>query len=618
MSSTERTRLARPAEVLPAPMVDAEEVYAAYLHERDVTVRQRLDLMVGLWLAGLVIVVVFEHVSLPQLAWTALHFHGVDAGVQLVALALAHFAGRWVSARAVATVLLMFLLVRASWFAVEIHANPELLAVTHITVLGGLAVLVPWGWVPQALVVTTSLASYALTVPALPAAHFPFYILATFGSGALTTILGAHLIERYRREAFTRARCEGEDAEIATRLVRITETLTTHLAAPDLLERVCEAAVEALDADWSAAWVLDDEGRIYRPGALVDTNADSPMDTAILAIRADRLAVVRELTPGTVLALASPSDPHLNGCRLPPRLAISSALLTAIVWRGQPGGVLVHGWRRRTGPFPARQRRLAAGIAHAAAVALENARLIADLQAADRLKSEFVSKMSHEFRTPLNVVGGYADLLLDGTFGMLSPQQRETVVRMRRSALSLLELVDSALDLGRIEAGREVVRLAPLGLSELFAEVDAELETLIAPAVSLRWRTEVAGPVVTDRLKLKTIVKNLVGNALKFTQEGTVEVRARLAADGGLVLTVRDTGIGIAAADLPLIFEMFRQVDGSATRRFGGVGLGLHIVARLVDLLRGTVEVESTLGEGSTFTVRLAAATVVPVQAVAS
>jgi signal transduction histidine kinase len=618
MSSTERTRLFRPAEVRPAPMIDTEEVRAAYLHERNVTVSQRLDLIVALWLVGLAIVVVFEHVSLPERARHALSFHGVDAAAQLLGLAVAHFAGRWVSARAVATALIVFLLVRASWFGVEIHATPELLAVTHITILGGLAVLIPWGWLPQALVVTTSLASYALAVPALPAAHYPFYILATFGSGALTTILGAHLIERYRREVFTRARSEGEDAEIATRLVRITETLTAHLAAPDLLERVCRAAVEALDADWSAAWVLDDEGRIYQPGALVEARSDAPGDTTGLAIRADRLAVVRELTPGTVLALASPSDPHLNGCRLPSRLAISSALLTAIVRRGEPAGVLVHGWLERRGPFPARQRRLAAGIAHAAAVALENARLIADLQAADRLKSEFVSKMSHEFRTPLNVVGGYADLLLDGSFGALTTQQRETVVRMRRSALSLLELVDSALDLGRIEAGREVVRLAPVGLSELFAEVDAELEALVAPAVSLRWRTELGGPVVTDRLKLKTVVKNLVGNALKFTQAGTVEVRARLGDDGGLVLTVRDTGIGIAAADLPLIFEMFRQVDGSATRRFGGVGLGLHIVARLVDLLRGTVEVESTPGEGSTFTVRLAAATAAPVQAVAS
>jgi signal transduction histidine kinase len=314
---------------------------------------------------------------------------------------------------------------------------------------------------------------------------------------------------------------------------------------------------------------------------------------------------VRALDGGRPIEIQDETTQPLVPGAVMRRFGFSSALLTPVVDEGTVMGVLVHGHVTRTGPFGRAQRRIADGVAHVTALAIDNARLIDQLTAANQLKTEFVATMSHELRTPLNVISGYSDLLHEHAFGALNPEQHDIVGRIRQSALVLLELVNTTLALGRLESGREPMNATIVSVAAVADEVRRELESLVSPDVALTWRIDPALAVATDRDKLKTIVKNLVGNALKFTKRGRVQVAADWGQDV-LELSVRDTGVGIAPEHIGVVFDMFRQVDGSPTRPFEGVGLGLHIVKRLSELLGGSVSVASTLGEGTTFVVRIA------------
>ncbi len=225
-------------------------------------------------------------------------------------------------------------------------------------------------------------------------------------------------------------------------------------------------------------------------------------------------------------------------------------------------------------------------------------------EAANRAKSEFLASMSHELRSPLSVVLGYTSLLLEQTFGSLREEQADTLRRIDRNARELFDLITAVLDLSRLEAGRLPMEVREVWIPKLLEELKAETQG-VRERTSLEFVWQVEGelpPIYTDPGKVKVVVKNLIGNAVKFTTAGSITVDAH-SRSGGVEINVTDTGIGIPQEALALIFEPFRQVDASSTSHLRGTGLGLYIVKRLLELLGGAVMVESAVGRGSTFRV---------------
>jgi len=202
---------------------------------------------------------------------------------------------------------------------------------------------------------------------------------------------------------------------------------------------------------------------------------------------------------------------------------------------------------------------------------------------------------------------GYSALLKEGVLGEVNAKQQEALGKMLARANDQLKMINSILETTQIGAGAVSAVCQEANLNELLDEIRSTYVLPTNNETTLHWQYSSEFPVVAvDREKLKHILQNIINNAIKFTEKGSITVSVRhLAEPGVLELKVTDTGVGIPKAMLPSIFEMFRQVDSSERRQFGGVGLGLYIVKQLTDLLEGSVEVESEEGKGSTFLVTL-------------
>ncbi|MGE0824010.1 MAG: sensor histidine kinase [Candidatus Binatia bacterium] len=225
-------------------------------------------------------------------------------------------------------------------------------------------------------------------------------------------------------------------------------------------------------------------------------------------------------------------------------------------------------------------------------------------EAANGMRDEFLATMSHELRTPLSIVLGYTDLLREGEFGRLTAQQVEILQRVRKNAYDMLTLISTLLEASSLRSGQASLATTEIPFGELLWQVRQETHELrVTSRLEFIWEIQDTEVMLhTDASKYKTVLRNLISNAVKFTEQGRVEVRGRRK-NTGVLVEILDTGIGIAEEDVPRIFAPFYQLSGSTTRNKGGAGLGLYIAQRFVDLLGGTLTIESTVGGGSTFRV---------------
>lgn len=406
-------------------------------------------------------------------------------------------------------------------------------------------------------------------------------------------------------------------------LARSSQILSECLDYEETLRRVSALALPSL-----GAWCIVDiaEGEQIRRVAVVHPEPEKQELARELHLRyppesGDVLGVRRVIESGRSEVVACVSDRHLRetACdeehlRLLRALGIGAYMAIPLVARGRTLGAMTFVTAEGDRPPDEVHLALAEDLAGRSALAVDNARLFraaeearTEAERSNAARDEFMAVMSHELRTPLTAILGFSELVLAGVPEPIGPRAREQVERIRLSGWHLLQIVEEMLAFSRLSAGRARLDLASVELTGLVREIVGTMRPL-AEQKDLGLEVEISDGVpatlYTDARKLRQILLNLIANAIKFTDEGGVELTVRRVGET-LELQVRDTGVGIAPEHLPRLPEPFWQADSSLTRAAGGTGLGLTISDRLARVLGGELRVQSTLGEGSTFTVEL-------------
>lgn len=334
-------------------------------------------------------------------------------------------------------------------------------------------------------------------------------------------------------------------------------------------------------------------------------NLDESQWKAVITrrIRLDKLS---ERDHAPLVILNAQNDPRSRHSDFLRKNNLVSYLRVPLVAKSQVSGFLTF-FTTEEHEFSAEEVKFLSALASEAAIAIHNSQLYEEMSRSNQVKDEFLSVMSHELRTPINVVLGYAQLLNDGGLGETNPQQAGAIGTIVARSKDLLSMVNSLLYATSLESNGATLEANEVSLKEFICELERDYQGRLNSQVSLNWDYPLDLPTIeTDGAKLRQVLQNMISNAIKFTERGTVTISLRyLAADKNVEFAVTDTGIGMAPEETAHIFDRFYQADSSQTRSFEGVGLGLYIVKEFTSLLGGKISVQSESGKGSTFTVTI-------------
>jgi GAF domain-containing protein/CheY-like chemotaxis protein len=394
-------------------------------------------------------------------------------------------------------------------------------------------------------------------------------------------------------------------------LLDISRDISASLDASIVLEGIATYAMNLLNGDLSALFLPENDGATFRAVVAIGKEADQLRNDSI-GIGDGILGHIAQTKMGEIVNDVDhdPRAREITGTAIGSDEHMLAMPLTA---NDELKGLMAV-WRTGAGlEFQQHELEFLSGLSRQAVVAIENARLFAEArearaaaESANKAKSTFLANMSHELRTPLNAIIGFTRIVRRKAEGLLPDKQIENLEKVLDSSEHLLGLINTVLDIAKIEAGRMDVIPANFNISSL-AEQCVNLATpLLKPGVILEKQFDSdLGLIYSDQDKIKQIVINLLSNATKFTHEGKIILSVEKHGEDFLTISVADSGIGISTEALGRIFEEFQQADTSTTRKYGGTGLGLAISRNLARLLGGNLIATSELGKGSTFTLIL-------------